>query len=177
MIHYTKASSIEELHQILELQKSNLPVKLSDKEKRNEGFVTVHHTIDLLQKMNDACAHTIAKNNNKVIGYALSMAKEFGDKIEVLKPMFKELENLNLEDNYLVMGQICVAKEYRKKGVFRSLYNFMKTEVCKDKFNQIITEIDETNTRSINAHKSVGFKKLHSYMSNNQKWVVVALKC
>lgn len=51
----------------------------------------------------------------------------------------------------------------------------MKEEVatgCK----MIITEIDAKNTRSLNAHKSVGFKHLKSYSSNNQEWVIVSLK-
>lgn len=176
MIQYTRASSAEDLKQILELQKKNLPNGLSEKEKLKDGFVTVHHSFKILKEMNDTCAHTIAKFDDKVIGYALSMTKSFGDKIEVLKPMFDEISKLEKCNNYLVMGQICIDKEYRGKGLFRGLYNFMKTKVCATLFDEIITEIDVKNNRSINAHKAIGFETLKEYMANNQKWRIVSLK-
>ena len=88
MITYSRASTLEELEQILTLQKNNLPENLSHKEKIEQGFVTVKHSLEILKRMNDECAHTIAKNNNKVVGYALSMTNNFASEIEVLKPMF-----------------------------------------------------------------------------------------
>ena len=88
MIIYRKASSIEELKEILKLQKENLSQGLSQEEKTMEGFVTVQHSLEILKEMNDVYPHSIAKYKNKIIGYALSMTKEFGDKIEVLRPMF-----------------------------------------------------------------------------------------
>ncbi|QNM84929.1 GNAT family N-acetyltransferase [Polaribacter pectinis] len=176
MITYTRTKSIIELKQILELQSKNLPNDLSSNEKKKEGFVTVQHTLDVLEKMHKVCPHTIAKFNNKVVGYAMSMTKDFAEEIDVLKPMFLEINNIISNENYIVMGQICVDKEHRKKGVFRSLYNFMKEEVAKD-YKCIITEIDAENTRSLNAHKSVGFKHLKTYVSNKQNWVIVSLKC
>ena len=73
------------------------------------------------------------------------------------------------------MGQICIAKDYRSGGVFRELYQFMKQEL-KEEYNAIITEVDVKNTRSLNAHKAVGFKVLKNYRSNNQDWVIVILE-
>ena len=92
MITYTRCTKISELEQILILQKTNLPQSLSENEQQSEGFVTVHHDFDLLKRMNDACPHTIAKDGDKVVGYALSMHPKFGNEIEVLVPMFTEIE-------------------------------------------------------------------------------------
>ena len=45
----------------------------------------------------------------------------------------------------------------------------------KDDYDSIITEVDVKNIRSLNAHKSVGFKLLKKYVSNNQLWEIIIL--
>lgn len=176
MIHYTKSSTLEELKQILELQEKNLLQNLSEEERKAQGFVTVKHSLEILQKMHAICPHSIAKYNEKVIGYALSMTKDFALDIELLKPMFIEISKSVTDDTYITMGQICIDKEYRGLGVFRGLYQFMKTEICSSKFSLIITEIDVKNARSIRAHKSVGFKKIKEYTTGSKNWRLVSLK-
>ncbi|WP_445748478.1 GNAT family N-acetyltransferase [Polaribacter sp.] len=176
MITYTQTKTLEELMQILALQKVNLLENLSVQEKQQQGFVTVKHTIDILKKMHEACPHTIAKFNDRVVGYALSMTKEFSNDIEVLKPMFLEIEKKQISKNYIVMGQICIDKEFRKNGIFRGLYNFMKTEICKGNFDDIVTEIDINNKVSLNAHQAVGFKNCVDYNYQGKTWRIVTLK-
>jgi ribosomal protein S18 acetylase RimI-like enzyme len=172
-IYYCTATTDEELKEILALQNRNMFTTISDEEREKEGFVTVMHSFDILKQMNSICPHIIAKDISKVVGYTLSMHPNFGDDIPVLKPMFKELESLKIK-NYLVMGQVCVDKDYRKKGVFRELYATMKKEY-KNNYATIITEVDVTNTRSFNAHKAIGFELLHSYESLGQQWNIIAL--
>lgn len=172
-IIYKRVDSNEELGQIIELQKINIPTSISEHESKSEGFVTVHHDFEILKTMNGKCAHIIAKSGSKVIGYALCMLKEFKENIEVLKPMFQQIYKcLNKNKTYLVMGQICVDKAFRKRGVFRGMYDFMKQEMSS-KYDMIITEGDEKNTRSLNAHYAVGFKLLYSYNSSQQDWALL----
>ena len=174
-ITYKKADSNEELNQILELQSVNIPSSISEDESEVEGFVTVHHNFEILKRMNDKCAHIIAKSKDKVIGYTLCMLKEFKEEIEVLRPMFQQIDNcINSDETYIVMGQICIDKQFRKQGVFRGLYHFMKQEMSTQ-YDMIITEVDVANTRSMNAHFAIGFKTLYSYRSNNQNWKILYL--
>lgn len=176
MISYTKATSVDELKQIMELQKINLFENLSEEERKEQGFVTVKHTLEILQAMNNACPHTIAMHNDKVVGFALSMTKDFADEIAILKPMFAEISKIVSDENYLVMGQICINKNYRKLGIFKGLYQFMKLDICKNRYSSIITEIDSRNQRSLNAHESVGFKFLKDFTTGNKEWRIVWLK-
>jgi len=176
-ITYKRADSNEELNQILELQRANIPSVISEEESKTEGFVTVHHSFDVLKAMNDKCAHIIAKSSDKVVGYTLCMLKEFKADIEVLKPMFRQIEAcLNNDETYVVMGQVCVDKGFRKQGTCRLLYEYMKQELQSD-FDMIITEVDVANTRSLDAHYAVGFKLLQSYHSNQQEWALISLDC
>lgn len=171
---YTTATTNEELIQILSLQQMNLKSSVSRDEMEKEGFVTVHHTLDVLTRMNNACPHIIAKDEDKVVGYALSMTDDFKDEISVLRPMFTELENVNIQ-NFITMGQICVAKTHRKMGIFRGLYNAMKI-ASYPKYDAIITEVDATNSRSLGAHYAVGFEKICTYSSLGQDWELISLK-
>lgn len=175
-IFYCRASLDEELHQILNLQKENLPNSLTVKEIEKEGFVTVVHTIEILKQMNDRCPHIIAKHNDKVVGYALCMHPSFANDIKVLKPMFQKLKKIRPKNlNAMIMGQICVEKAHRRAGIFRGLYKFMKKELAND-FKTIITQIDSKNVRSINAHLAVGFEILNEYDENDKHWVIVQLR-
>ncbi|MGX1928381.1 N-acetyltransferase family protein [Flagellimonas sp. 2504JD4-2] len=176
MIHFTQATTIDHLEQILELQQQNLPKNLTAKEKEREGFLTVEHSLSILKEMNDECGHIIALDEEKVVAYALCMHPKFAESIEVLKPMFHEINKVVKNNgNYMVMGQICVAKTHRGKGLFRRLYKTMKEKLPRG-FDSIITEVDAKNQRSVNAHKAVGFSELKKYSSDGKDWLLITLK-
>ena len=179
MIKYTTAKTISDLRQIIDLQAANLPANISEEEFHKEGFVTVKHDLNLLKEMNGITPHIIAKKGEKIIGYTLSMNKVFQSRIPVLKPMFEQIDALSFEDNplscadYIIMGQVCIAKGYRGQGIFRGLYHEMKSSLSS-KYPYVITEIDYLNKRSLKAHQKVGFEQLHEYHSADEKhWIIV----
>ncbi|WP_353777186.1 GNAT family N-acetyltransferase [Winogradskyella sp. 3972H.M.0a.05] len=179
-ITYSRASSNEELEQILKIQKRNLPQHISLSEKEQEGYVTVHHTLEALKKMNDACPHIIAKHNDDVVGYALCTLTEFIEDVPILKPLFRHLKIVLKSKNlthlkYLIMGQVCIDKDYRRLGIFRSLYQHMASEL-KGEFDAIITEVNSKNVRSSGAHKAVGFQLLDIRHAKGEDWEQIILK-
>ncbi len=169
------ASTGRELEQILELQQKNLLSNVSDVTKEKEGFVTVCHSLAILERMQGVCPHIVAKEGENVVGYALCMHPLFADAIEILKPMFAEIDSaLPNHINYMAMGQICIDAAYRKKGVFRKLYETMQA-LIQPHFSAIVTEVDVKNTRSLNAHYAIGFKDLKTYSSGGQDWKLIVL--
>jgi len=175
MIEFKVTSSKSELEQILKLQQQNLPKNTSKTEREIQGFVTVEHDFAILEKMHNIYPHTIAVDNNKVVGYVLSMSIAFGSAIPVLVPMFDQFKKHNITEDFIVMGQVCVEKSYRGKGIFRGLYAKMAA-TFSNKYHRIITEVDALNTRSLNAHYSVGFKDVCEYKASEQFWKIIALK-
>ncbi len=176
MIQYGQACTLDQLQQILLLQQRNLPKNLSTKEIEREGFLTVEHSLAVLKEMNDECGHIIAQENGKVIAYAICMHPKFADSIAVLRPMFREINKVvKRKLDYMVMGQICVAKSHRGRGVFRRLYKTMG-ESLPIGFNSIITEVDAKNLRSLDAHKAIGFTELKRYTADGKEWVLITLK-
>jgi len=175
MISYKRASLKVELEQILQLQYDNLPSVVSEETKKKEGFVTVHHDFNILDRMNEVCPHIIATVDEKVVGYALCMHPKFGNEIAVLGPMFTEIQRiLGVKEKFIAMGQVCVDKAYRRKGVFRELYSYMLEEI-QPEFSCIITEVDIQNIRSLEAHYAVGFKLLSRYQSGGHEWELIRL--
>lgn len=175
MIRYKQASTDFELHQILTLQQQNLPKNLSKNEMKTDGFLTVEHEFHLLKQMNGTCPHTIAIENEKVVGYALSMHPKFGDEIEILKPMFAKIKEVLKGNSFLVMGQVCIAKDHRGKGLFRGLYQNMQ-QFTKPNFEAIVTEVDLKNSRSMQAHQAIGFQQLTRYQADGKVWSLIVLR-
>lgn len=177
-INITTAESESDLRQILVLQAKNLRPQLSATEVAQEGYVTVIHTLDLLKEMNAPYPHIIAKDAGKVVGYALAMQRSHGDKIPILQPMIKEINETVLngyplaQTDYILMGQICIDKAYRKQGLFKKLYEQM-AENLKLNFQYLITEIADQNQRSLAAHLHTRFSVLKRYSTQDQKWVLV----
>ncbi|MBT8189500.1 MAG: GNAT family N-acetyltransferase [Saprospiraceae bacterium] len=176
-IIYDIARSDDHLKDILALQQINLPHNISESEKESQGFVTVEHDFQLLKKMNNPWHHIIALDNEKLIGYALVMLAELREDIDILIPMFNEIDQaVKAHGNafrYFVMGQVCISKPYRGKGVFKGLYQHMR-KCMQDHFDCVITEVDPLNKRSLRAHYKTGFRKLKSYMDSNKRpWELI----
>ena len=173
MIVYKVTENIKELSEILKLQEANLLNNLSEEVKKEQGFVTVYHDMAILQTMHNIHPHIIASYNDVLIGYALSMSRKFSNDIPVLAPMFSKIKASEKRDsNYLIMGQVCVAKDFRGKGVFRGLHDHMK-QLFTDVYDCIITEINIKNSRSMNAHDAIGFQELVRYDFEGEIWVVM----
>jgi len=179
MINYTTSQSERDLHGILELQQRNLAVNLTPDEVLSQGFVTVVHRFDDLKKMNDIEPHLIAKDGERVIGYLLAMTVHSKADIPVLIPMFELFDQTPFRGkpisnyNYLVVGQVCVDKNYRGQGVLDQCYEAYKAQF-KNKYDFAITEISMRNQRSINAHKRIGFSEIHRHTApNGEEWSIV----
>ena len=120
--------------------------------------------------MNDKEAHIIAKSEGNVVGYTLSMHPYFKQEIEILKPMFNKIDGvLDSEISYLIMGQVCVDKGYRKQGIFRGLYQTMANKL-NQKYDLLITEVAANNQRSLQAHYAIGFTDLLVYNADGFTW-------
>lgn len=160
-----------ELEQILALQRQNLARNLSPDEVASQGFLTVVHDLDLLQRMHALSPSIVAVEDGALAGYALVMPVACRAFIPILEPMFARLDALETK-RYYVMGQICVAKAFRGRGVFDALYTAHR-EVQSDAYDRVVTEIATRNTRSMRAHERVGFTLLERYRDATDEWALV----
>jgi hypothetical protein len=179
VITYTTAKTHEELEGILALQKANLSRALTENEKAEQGFVTVVHTFQQLQMMNEIAPHIIAKQHNLVIGYILAMTPASRTELPVLEPMFIMFDKIEVNGKpisayqYMVVGQACVDKMFRGQGVLDGCYQAHK-DLYRLKYEFAITEIATKNTRSMQAHQRIGFHPIYTYKTQQgEGWSIV----
>ncbi len=167
-----------DIQQILDLQQANAKQLLSEATRKQEGFVTVQHSLAQLTQMNQDLPQILAKADNQVIGYALAMSTQQREQVPELVSMFDLFDQLNYLGQplnmypYYVMGQICVAQAYRGKGIFHGLYETHRT-LFSHNFRLCVTEISSSNARSLRAHEKVGFETIHTYTDDIDEWNIV----
>lgn len=168
MLTFRPAQTHADLEGILSLQQANLASALDAESLQQEGFVTVKHDLDLLRKMNQPHGHMLALETGQVRGYCLVMLTHLADEIPVLRPMFEKIQGLDFrrrplaELPYFVMGQVCIAKAWRGKGVFAAMYQALAKQMGPH-FELCITEVSARNPRSLRAHTKLGFETLLIY--------------
>lgn len=167
-----------ELSDILVLQKKNTKALIPFNEIKTQGFVTVEHQLEQLIKMQELVPQIIAVHQRQLIGYALVMPRELKKSVSALIPMFNLLDTLSYkgqaikELSYYVMGQICIAKEFRGQGVFKQLYTAHRKLLSKQ-YNYCITEVSTSNLRSMQAHFALGFELLHRFTDAQDEWNII----
>jgi hypothetical protein len=180
-IIFKRATTDNDLIQILELQSKYHFGNISDEEKNNEGFLTAKHSFNQLKQINDAENAIIAVDNKKIIAYAIAMRKDAcPSDMLVFKDLFETLESLEYKNQKLsnfkmiLVGQLCVDKEFRGMGVVPSLYKKF-FECLKEKYDIAVTDISELNPRSLKAHIKSGFEVIHCFFDNytQTNWNVV----
>jgi len=178
MLEATIVTTDDELLQMHHLSQQNLKQNLDEDACKQEGFVIWLYSLDLLKKMHQLSPGIIVSDKEKVIAYALTTLKESKAFHPDLEIMFHNLETVQYKNKLLssyhfyCMGQICVAKEYRGKGIVNMLYQKHK-EVYGELYDFLLTEISTSNYRSLKAHEKIGFKCIYTYSDSVDEWDVV----
>lgn len=168
------AESDRDLQGVLALQRaSRAPTR--------DGFVTVEHTLELLQAMHAIAPSVVARDpGGAVVGYAIVMTREARALIPILEPMFAMIERLppgtlspKPDARWYVMGQVAVAPEYRGRGVFDALYAEHRARY-RGRFDLVVTEVATRNARSMRAHQRVGFRTVITYRDATDEWALIA---
>jgi predicted GNAT superfamily acetyltransferase len=72
----------------------------------------------------------------------------------------------------LVVGQLCVAKEVRGRGLAQDLYAQFKA-TYENRYPFAVTDIDQANYSSLRTHLKVGFITLSTLNYGDSNWDVV----
>lgn len=180
MIQIDTARTEADLMGILALQTQNLSRNLPSEVQQAQGFVTLQYTLSQMQQMHKLGPSVIAKDGDRVVGYAITAMPGALAFVPELESLFALLDTVPYEGQmlnmypYYVVGQVCVDKDYRGQGIFDRLYQKHRA-VYSDRFRLFITDISARNTRSLRAHERVGFRAVHSFHepAAAEEWVVV----
>lgn len=178
MIQFSRVKSHSDLVKIKALQNENLRSLISETEASDQGFLTAEYSLSFLEKMNNACPSVIAKENDSLIGYCLAAVQSIRGDHELLEDLFAKIDETLYKEqvlkysNYVVVGQLCVKRNFRGRNIAQGLYSHFKTSLSPD-FEYCITDIQQTNKRSIHTHLKAGFEIIGSLTFNSEPWVMV----
>ncbi|MFM2145250.1 MAG: hypothetical protein RL732_86 [Bacteroidota bacterium] len=173
----TEVTSFEELLQIEALNAENLKPGLTAGEISQQGFVTWRYDIDLLQQLHTYAPSVICKSGSEVAGYALTTPRESAAVHPELSLMLDKINGLPYEGkplreySYYVMGQLCVAKPYRGRGVVEMMYGLHR-DLYSSQYDMMVLTISTENTRSVRVHERFGFTDIHVYNDHFGAWKV-----
>ena len=171
-----------DLKAIQKLQSLNTMEVLSSEDRISEGFVTCIYDIRMLRTMCGDWKHVLAWDDQVLSGYALCMLGSTIESYPILQTMVEQFKvqrwrnRLVIDCNFVVVGQVCVAKGHRKQGVLQAMYAQFQ-EQFKETFELLITEIDSKNIPSLRAHLRFGFEEIIRYKERNGRtWVIVGFE-
>lgn len=176
----TLVESDADVQGIIDLQQANLKRNLTPEAIESQGFVTLEHSFEVMKIMNAASPSIIAKDGDKVVGYAIVMLPEFEQDVPALAGLFETIDqttykNQPLSDlNYVIVGQLCVGLGYRSIGLVSQMYAYYK-EVLSADFDLCLTDISAKNPRSRKAHERAGFEVVTSFFdkSAQETWELI----
>ena len=178
MVIVKLVSEMKELEGIRLLQEQNLGKNLSVAEATKEGFVTAEYTVEFLKAMHDVHPSIIAKDKDTVVGYALVATQPIREQHPLLADLFNSIDKVIYKGaplkgtRYVVVGQLCVGKGYRGQGLVQRMYEFYR-ESLKDSYDYLITDVVQTNQRSIKAHLKTGFVVVDTLEYEGMRWDIV----
>jgi ribosomal protein S18 acetylase RimI-like enzyme len=178
MISIKRVTDFSELQGIKALQQDNLKKNLSEQEAESQGFVTAEYSMDFLETLHRACPSIIAKDKETVAGYALVAVKSVRHHHELLSDLFNTVNKIvfkgRLLENtkYVIVGQLCVARDYRGLGLVKKMYDYYKTSL-EEEFDYCLTDVAKGNIRSLKAHEKSGFRIIDTLEYGGLKWDIV----
>lgn len=179
MVQIKRVDTEEEIVGIKDLQMRNHKSILSQEEMSSQGFVTAEYSIDFLKKMNEAEPSVIAVDaQGQVVGYAIASPKSIMGYHSFLDELFIAADELNIQGiegknlNYILVGQLCVAKSHRGQGLVKAMYDYFR-HILSPKYDCVITDVDIKNPRSLKAHLKAGYQIVETKTYGGLSWNVV----
>jgi ribosomal protein S18 acetylase RimI-like enzyme len=178
MVCLKRVTAQIELVGIQQLQQENLRKNIDVNEAASQGFLTAEYSLGFLQQMHEAGASIIAKDGDRVIGYALVAVGEIRNDHLLLADLFNTIDKTIFDhkplenSQYVVVGQLCVSKDYRGQGLVQALYEHFR-ECLSKQYQYCITDVAQENARSLKAHKNTGFQVIDSLSYAGIGWDIV----
>jgi hypothetical protein len=146
----------EDYSAILKLQAANYVGNLAEAE-RKDGFLSAEFTRDQVVEMSQDLGIMVAIDSGTLAGYLCAFRNDFSHGSLVLSKMFESYGRVRFEgkslDSYssYVYGPVCIARDYRRRGLLRGLYEAQKEDLA-GLFEVGVAFVSRNNPHSLNAH-------------------------
>ena len=172
------ASTDREIQEIRDLQEANLKDNIPLENRLSDGFLTAKYELDFLREMNDLTPAIVAKEKDVLVGYALATDRSMLTQHPLLNDLGAQINKIPFggkligDYDYLVVGQLCVAKEVRGRGLAKDLYTHFRANYERH-YAFAVTDVDRDNLASLTTHLKVGFQVVSVLQCGGSNWHVV----
>jgi hypothetical protein len=150
----------EDYPSIIRLQAADYIDNLSE-EQRKEGFLSDKFTLEQIAAIGADLGIAIVADGDEVAGSLCAFRREFDHDSPVVAKMLESYDRACFEDkplsafNSYIYGPVCIAREYRRRGLLRGLYEFQK----------------KRSDRSVRSRRCLGFARQSSFHGGTYPWV------
>jgi ribosomal protein S18 acetylase RimI-like enzyme len=176
MIRLQLVSTKEEMQGVLALQQANLRKNITQEEAESQGFLMAEYDLPFLELLHRASPGIIAKDGEQVVGYSLVAVAETARHHDLLADLVENIERCIFDgkpvENYAIVAQLCVSKEYRGQDLVQKLYGSFRDHYA-DQYTYCVTDVAQANHRSLKAHKKRGFQVIDTLDYGGIGWDIV----
>ncbi len=175
-----RQATMEDFEGILSLIRANHINYISEEDKP-DGFVTTNFTDAQLEALivNEQGV-TIAKENGKVLSFAMAASWEFWAEWPFFAYMIEKLPEFTFEGQTLTRqnsyqyGPICIDKSVRGTGLFEQVF-YASLASMRERYPIMVTFINQINHRSYAAHtKKVPLMTRGTFQFNQNDYYLMA---
>lgn len=124
----------------------------------------------------------VAVIDNRVAGFLCAFRKEFDTGSPVIAKMLASYDELAFEGRRLtefssyIYGPVCIAREHRRRGLLRGLYEAQKRDLA-GRFEIGVAFVSRDNPHSLSAHVGgLGMIEAGDFSVNDKRYVTLAFR-
>lgn len=146
----------EDLSQVSEIAQSLSLSRLTVAQAEKSGFLVSEFSLEIYEQYLQSKQYFfVAESNKKIVGFLLAYESTDIAPDETLNTLLKT----NLQTSFVLIKQICVAKDQKGLGIASRLYQYLFETASTPRFAAAIV-MEPFNEASISFHERKGFNKL-----------------
>jgi predicted GNAT superfamily acetyltransferase len=179
-IEYRRARP-ENYAEIVQLQRANYIANITAEERR-EGFLSAEFSLDQVAAIASDLGIAIVTIDDDLAGCLCGIRREFNHGSPVVEKMLESYVNAVFEDkplsafNSYIYGPVCIARQYRRRGLLRGLYEFQKKDLA-GLFELGVALVSHSNPHSMQAHvEGLGMTEAGEFELNGNLFAILAFR-
>jgi predicted GNAT superfamily acetyltransferase len=171
----------EDCAAILRLQSANYIANLSD-EERKDGFLSAQFTLEQTAQIAEDLGTMVAVVDDALAGFLCAFRREFDTGSPVIAKMLDSYDRVTFEDkplnsfNSYIYGPVCIAREHRRRGLLRGLYEAQKKDLA-GRFEVGVAFVSRSNPHSLQAHVAgLGMIEVGDFELKDNVYVILAFR-
>jgi predicted GNAT superfamily acetyltransferase len=171
----------EDYPSIIQLQSANYIDNLTE-EERTEGFLSAKFTLEQIAAIAADLGIAIVTKGDEVAGCLCAFRREFNHDSPVVAKMLESYDQARLEGkplstyNSYIYGPVCIAREHRRRGLLRGLYEFQKKDLA-GQFEVGVALVSQGNPHSMAAHiGGLGMIEAGEFEVNGKLFSILAFR-